>query len=162
MCKQAGKFQDIVDLIRTTLTSNNPTVTTIGEFIQRIQQLHFDDPTTTIFFNVLLWEEIFNKLDPQIQNLVMYNLKMDIERRMDLQVKNDRNYEKLRFVIRDDPSRIALEGFCTKCRYYITVPWDLLEYKKDMIRANTIDQSVMFIRCPNCKMDRSFRIPFIN
>ena len=121
MCKQDGKFQDIVDLIRTTLTSNNPTVTTIGEFIQRIQQLHFDDPTTTIFFNVLLWEEIFNKLDPQIQNLVMYNLKIDIERRMDLQVKNDRNYEKLRFVIRDDPSRIALEGFCTKCRYYITV-----------------------------------------
>ena len=162
MCKQAGKFQDIVDLIRTTLTSNNPTVTTIGEFIQRIQQLNFNDPGTTIFFNVLLWEEIFNKLDPQIQNLVMYNLKMDLERRIDLQVKNDRNYEKLRFKVRDDPRSIALEGYCTKCMYYIPVAVDFLEYKRDVICSNTVNQSITLIRCPNCKKDKSFQIPLLN
>ena len=163
MCKQA-KFQDIVDLIRTTLTSNNPTVTTIGEFIHRIQQLDFKDAGTTIFFNYLLWEEIFNKLDPQIQNLVMYNLKVDLERRMDLQVKNDRNYEKLRFKVRDDPRSIALEGYCTKCQYYIPMAVDLLEYKIRMICANTVNQPIMFIRCPNpnCKTEKSFQIPFLN
>jgi hypothetical protein len=162
MCKQAGKFQDIVDLIRTTLTSNNPTVTTIGEFIQQVQRLDFKDPNTTIFFNFLLWEEIFNNLDPQIQNLVMYNLKMDLERRMDLQVKNDRNYEKLRFKVRDDPRSIALEGYCTKYKYYLPVALDLFEYKKQMICANTVNQSIMFTKCPICKMDKSFRIPFLN
>ena len=114
MCRKIGRFQDIVDLIRTTLTSNDPAVTTIAEFIQQIQRLDFRDANTTIFFNYLLWEEIFNKLDPQIQNLVMFNLKMDLERRMDLQVKNDRNYEKLRFKVRDDPRSIALEGYCSK------------------------------------------------
>jgi len=108
MCRKCGRFQDIVDLIRTTLTSNDPVITTIAEFFQQIQQLNFSDPDTTIFFNFLLWEETFNKLDPQIQNLVMYNLKIDLERRMDLQVKNDRNYEKLRFKVKDDPRSIAL------------------------------------------------------
>jgi hypothetical protein len=164
ICKQAGTFQDIVDLIRTTLTSKNQTVTTIGEFIQQIQQLSFNDPDKTIFFNFLLWEETFNKLDPQIQNLVMYNLKIDLERRMDLQVKNDRNYEKLRFKVKDDPRSIALEGYCTKCRYYIPMAVDLLEYKIRMICASAVNQPIMFIKCPNpkCKMEKSFRIPFLN
>ncbi|MGA9842716.1 MAG: hypothetical protein WBQ25_10405 [Nitrososphaeraceae archaeon] len=118
----------------------------------------------TIFYNFILWDQSFNRLDPQIQNLVMFNLKVDLERRMDLQVKNDRNYEKLRFKVRDDPRSIALEGYCTKCQYYIPIAVDLLEYKIRMICANTVNQPIMFIRCPNpnCETEKSFRIPFLN
>ena len=116
MCRKIGRFQDIVDLIRTTLTSNDPAVTTIAEFIQQIQRLDFKDPTQTIFFNVLLWDQIFNRLDPQIKSLVMYNRKVEIERKMDLQVKNDKKYEKLRFQIRDDPkglqSKVIVQNVC--------------------------------------------------
>ena len=136
MCKQAGKFQDIIDLIKTTLLSDDPTVTTVREFIEQIQRLDFKDPNMTIFYNFLLWDQTFNRLDPYIQSLIMYNLKMNLERRMDLQVKNDRNYEKLRFKVRDDPRRIALEGYCTNCQYYIPIAVDLLEYKIRMICAN--------------------------
>ncbi|HEY7572876.1 MAG TPA: hypothetical protein VH796_16065 [Nitrososphaeraceae archaeon] len=162
MCRKCGRFQDIVDLIRNTLTSNDLAVTTIVEFIHQIQRLDFKDPTQTIFFSVLLWDQIFNRLDPQIKSLVMYTMKVEIERRMDLQVKNGKNYEKLRFKIRDDPEMIAIEGYCSKCMYYIPGAVDVLEYKMEMISANTINQPVLFIRCPNCKSDKSFRIPILN
>ena len=112
MCKQAGMFQDIIDLIKTTLLSDDPTVTTVREFIEQIQRLDFKDLNMTIFYNFILWDQTFNRLDPQIQNLVMFNLKVDFERRMDLQVKNDRDPEKLRFKVRDDTKSIALEGYC--------------------------------------------------
>ena len=81
---------------------------------------------------------------------------------MDLQVKNDRNYEKLRFDVRVASRIIALEGYCTKCQYYIPIAINLLEYKIRMICANTISQPTMFRGCPNCKSDKSFRIPFLN
>ena len=161
MCKQAGKFQDIIDLIKTTLLSDDPTVTTVREFIEQIQRLDFKDLNTTIFYNFILWDQTFHRLDPQIQNLVMFNLKVDLERRMDLQVKNDRNYEKLRFKVRDDHRSIALEGYCAKCQY-IPMAVDLLEYKIRMICANTVNQPIMFIRCPYCKREKSFQIPFLN
>jgi hypothetical protein len=164
MCKQAGMFQDIIDLIKMTLLSDDPTVTTVREFIEQIQRLDFKDLDMTIFYNFILWDQTLNRLDPQIQNLVMFNLKVDLERRMDLQVKNDRNYEKLRFKVRDDHRSIALEGYCAKCQYYIPMAVDLLEYKIRMICANTVNQPIMFIRCPNpnCETENSFRIPFLN
>ena len=45
MCKQAGKFQDIVDLINNYAASYYSAVTTIAEFIQQIQRLDFKDYT---------------------------------------------------------------------------------------------------------------------
>ena len=81
----------------------------------------------------------------------MFNLKVDLERRMDLQVKNDKNYEKLRLRL-----EMTLEALHSK------VGFGSFRVQEQMICANTVNQSIMFTKCPICKMDKSFRIPFLN
>ena len=146
-----GSF--VVDEFRRRLNSNVQT-RDMRELFQRIGVVYNSDIEKAKFF-VDLWNETLDELDPESRKLVLYNIKLEIERRMEDRIEGHATFEKARFEIRNRYDFVAIEGNCKKCKICFSLGIDLRSYLNvanlfptepvtgDCVKCNTYD-SVVF------------------
>jgi hypothetical protein len=100
---------------------------------------------------------IIRRLDLTRRKLFFYQVKLDVENRMQNIVKNAAEYEKLRSSIKDKPWLVATEGRCKNCKHLVDIQAELLPYMK----LRVAQRASMVLGCPNCEEERSILIPIL-
>jgi hypothetical protein len=148
-------FLEYIEYFKEVLDNSN--VMTFEGFFQYIMLPRLKDKEKGARY-FRLWNDTINDLEPQVKELVLYNIKLDLERRMERQVEFYKNYEEVRFAIRDKPHMIAIEGHCKQCNHFITFPFSLQMYNKRMTYAHIIP---LVIKCHNCQKKDSLSLPYL-
>jgi hypothetical protein len=103
-----------------------------------------------------LWNETFDDLDRRTKMLVLYQMKLNTERRFeDTKVFLTKEYEEMRFEKRNDYERIVVEGECKKCGVGpLALPY--LDYRKEYAYAGPTNP--ILLNCPKCDTENSLSI----
>jgi hypothetical protein len=156
-CKEKGVFGNIVDRLREILYSDR-IIMTVPELLQvAINSGYKDLDEANQFFD--LYYETLDQLDPEIREFHLYDLKLDIQRRMDKLATSTKVYEKVRFEIRGDYDTVALEGFCKICNAYFTIDILILGFRAMVILQT--DEEGTKMRCPGCNIEKSLIFPHL-
>jgi hypothetical protein len=83
----------------------------------------------------------------------LYALKLDIEGRMKDLSYNFERFEKMRFSIRKDYDKVALECLCAICKRLVYIKFDLLDYRKRIANPENELASVILAKCQQCNTD---------
>jgi hypothetical protein len=156
-CKEKGVFGSIVERLREILYSDR-IVMTVLELLQiAIDSGYKDIDEANLFFDV--YDETLNQLDPEIREFHLYDLKLDIQRRMDKLATSTKVYEKVRFEVRGDYDKVALEGFCKICDAYFTIDIYILGFRA--LTMLQTDEEGTKMRCPGCNIEKSLIFPHL-
>ena len=98
-------------------------------------------------------DETINELEPEIQKLGLYALKLDIEDGMKDLSYTFEKFEKMRFSIRKDYDEVALESLCGICKSLVYIKLDLLDYRKRIANSYFELASIILAKCQQCKTD---------
>lgn len=156
-CKDNGVFGEIVYLFRKILCSDTITIKTIYDLFTHTMTLDFENQERIKYFNDL-WDKTMNELDPALQQLFLYYLKLDIEEKMDMRVGYFKGFEETRYSIKENPDTIALEARCFKCGLYYPIGLNILEYRDKILHAN--GKPFTLTGC-GCNEDNSVVVPII-
>jgi hypothetical protein len=100
-----------------------------------------------------LWKEAFNEMKTDIKEILLYNMKADIEQRMFYECKSLKGYEDARLHFRNDILSVVLEAYCKNCNLGYPVALDLIDYS-DFYMNTLPDRSVTHVGklyCHLCK-----------
>jgi hypothetical protein len=145
-CRDRGVFDKLVQHI-WHIAHANLDITNMQDLFERVADLGFEDQDIRrMFFD--LWHESLEELEANQKALVLYQMKLDAERRF--QNKKEyftKEYEEKRFQYRDNYEYIVVEGSCQNCG---TGPLALsyLEYRKGF--ANVARNDSIKLDCPIC------------
>jgi activator of HSP90 ATPase len=105
-----------------------------------------------------LYRETIDELNPEVQNIVRYQLKLSTERRFEDKMNYlSKDYEKHRFMFRADHESIVLEGNCEKCKQRTTKVISYFDYRD---KTTLIDRNdPIRLDCEICKTKDSYVIP---
>jgi hypothetical protein len=105
-----------------------------------------------------LYRATIKELDPEVQNIVYYQLKLSTERRFEDKMNYlSKDYEKHRFMFRADHKSIVLEGYCEKCKQRTTKVISYFDYRN---KTTLIDRNdPIRLDCKICKTRDSYVIP---
>jgi hypothetical protein len=106
-----------------------------------------------------LYRETIDELNPEVQDIVLYQLKLSTERRFE--DKNNylsKDYEKLRFMFRADHKSIVLEGNCEKCKQRTITVISYFEYRKRFVLAER--DNPIRLDCEICNTKDSYVISY--
>jgi len=156
-CNDRKEFRNIIVLFRQGISEGN--LLKITDLFNYIWRLDFEDLQTRIRFNNIFFETLA-ELDPEIQKLILYALKLDIERRMKAVSDNFENFERARFMKRADYNKVALEGFCSICDRLIYIGVDVRDYRKSVVDSYSERTRFLSGKCPECNKD-SLIIPIV-
>jgi hypothetical protein len=84
-------------------------------------------------------------------------VKLEVENRIQNNLENPAEYEKLRFSIKDKPWLVATEGRCKNCKRLVHIEAELLPYMK----LKVAQRASMVYGCPICNKERSVFIPIL-
>jgi hypothetical protein len=155
-CKDRGVFENITVLFREAVSSDIPFISIIDLF-QYVLRFKFNDKERMIYFNNL-FDETINELDSKTKELILCSLKLEIEDRMKEQAGYFEGFEKMRFTLRADFRKIALESFCIGCQQFFHIPFDLLEYRKK-VRNSYNEFLELTTKCRRCGLDNGLILP---
>lgn len=105
-----------------------------------------------------VWYEVIHVLQPEIQNMMLYRMKLSIERSFESMHDLTKEYEEFRFRLRGKYQKIALEGYCRKCDLRRNVALHYLNYVKRFI---LVAKNEIRVKCPICKTKDSIIIPYL-
>jgi hypothetical protein len=127
-CKEKGAFGEIVQHIIDVLHSKH-IINSMQELFEHVADLGFKDEKIRRDF-MDLWNKIFEELDQNIKALVLFQMKLDAERRFQNSKEYlTKEYEEVRFQNRNNYDSIVIEGTCDKCGTGpVILPY--LEYRK--------------------------------
>ena len=140
-CKDNRVFGEIVGLFKEILRSDMP-VKTITDLLTYAMNLNFPTLGKREYFNKI-WDMTMEELDPAVKQLVLYHLKLDIEEKMEMQSRFLKEFEKMRYRIRESPHMIALEGRCFSCGLYIAIGMPILKYRDKILHAYGISLNII-------------------
>jgi hypothetical protein len=161
-CWQKRVFDKLIQHILDIAHSKSHAINNIRELFEHLVDLGFkDEKTRKDFWNI--WLETIKELNTKTQQLVLFQIKLDAERRF--QNKKEyltSEYEEMRFLYRGDYSRIAVEGNCEKCNLQQgSVMLDLLDYREALTQHSAPTDSIR-TQCPVCSTKDSLVIPNFN
>jgi hypothetical protein len=118
-CMQKKLFGNIVNLLKNALNDEEIQIYTVSDLLHNITTCNFKDQNSKVIFTKL-WDETIKELDPKVKDLVLYNLKLSLERDIQNHVSAYQSYEKMWFDNKNDPKVVAVECSCTNtnCEYY--------------------------------------------
>ena len=159
-CWEKRVFDKLIQRI-LNIADSNRAIKNIRELFECLVDLGFkDEKTRKDFWNI--WLETIKELDTKTQQLVLHQMKLDVERRF--QNKKEyltSEYEEMRFLYRGDYSRIAVEGSCEKCNLQQgSIMLDILDYREALARGLPTDS--IRSQCPLCNTKDSLVIPNFN
>jgi hypothetical protein len=156
-CKDKEVFRKIVILIGKVLTGGSP-IASIIDLFNNVLQFDFEDRESRVYFNNL-FDETIDELDSKTKALILYSLKLGFEKSMEERVNHFEGFEKKRFILRADPHKIALECFCTKCKF-VSIQVSLILYRRTSTHASAYERTLA-AKCPFCQTPRSLQIPIL-
>lgn len=154
--KEKGLFGKLVDHV-ILLCNSNLSIQNMQQLFQKLVDFGLDDKEDRRNF-LDLFHETIEELEPEVKELVLYQMKLSAERRFEIKKQYlSRSYERRRFRHRDDYGRIVLEGDCESCKIGSIVVWDYIDYRKKFSSLNRDDP--IRLDCGNCGAKNSFVIP---
>jgi predicted Zn-ribbon and HTH transcriptional regulator len=145
-----GLFGQIASVCKNILESELK-IHSIQDLFEHLIILPFNknisSATTKNLWN--LWKESFNQLDPNLQELFLYRIKLFLERQIEEKVKSFSEYERLRFRFRHDVHVIVIEEQCKQCNFITIKDFDILTYL-DKLNLSPYEPLVAS-KCPKCK-----------
>ncbi|HZC50274.1 MAG TPA: hypothetical protein VE244_14575 [Nitrososphaeraceae archaeon] len=154
-CRDRGVFDKLIQHI-WYIAHTNLGITNMQDLFERVVDLGFEDEDIRrMFFD--LWRESLEELGSNQKALVLYQMKLDAERRFQNKKKYfTKEYEEKHFQYRDNYENIVVEGNCEKCG---TGPLALsyLEYRKRL--AHVARNDSIKLDCPVCSSKDSLIIP---
>jgi hypothetical protein len=144
-CVKNSVFDRLVELMCSIVNLDpDPKLASIVDLFRYIFNSNFRDSQVQGELSCL-WFETVQELDPDTRKIQIHQLKLDLERKFaNNQEGVRRQYEELRFKLRQDYEKIALEGDCLNCKYSGSVELHYTEYFK------IINGKAMAARCPQC------------
>lgn len=94
-----------------------------------------------------LWNETFDEMPENIQELLLYDIKLSIERKMLYQAKSVKTYEEARLKFKEFPRVLAVEGYCNNCNLSYPIAANTRDYLE---RTNFLPNKIMS-KCLQCK-----------
>jgi hypothetical protein len=88
--------------------------------------------------------------------VVLYNIKLSIERNMEDRIKAYRSYEKTWFQFKGDPERVVIECACKKCEYYTPIAISIMEYRERSLYSHINPSNLSTLNLLNYHKNRSY------
>jgi hypothetical protein len=111
--KELGLFGLFIDRYREQLESD--VINRQGFFQQLLILPGYDTDSDIHFYK--LWKDSIMELDQHTGMRLYHHLKLDFERKAEDECHAFRNFESLRFKVRDTPQSVVVEGHCNACGY---------------------------------------------
>jgi hypothetical protein len=111
--KELGLFGLFIDRYRQQLKSD--VINRQGFFQQLLILPGYDTDSDIHFYE--LWKDSIMELDQDTRMRLYHHLKLDLERKAEYECHAFRNFESLRFKVRDTPQSVVVEGHCNACGY---------------------------------------------
>jgi hypothetical protein len=102
-----------------------------------------------------LWDETFKEMSSEVQELLLFDMKLEIERRMMHRAMAPQKYEKYRMKYIQLSRVLTMEGYCKNCNLGHPLLMKFLEYHE---RTNFLPNDPIISECPQCK-NNSMHIP---
>lgn len=96
-----------------------------------------------------LWNETLQELDPRTKELVLYQLKLEFEERIENKVQDPKSFEIERFEKRADPYHIVTQTACKNCGRVEYGTLNYLEYRSRLTQIGLNEP--LLETCPECK-----------
>src|SRR5215212_3224518 len=154
-CRDKGVFNKLIEHI-VDIAHSNLGIRNMSDLFDHVVHLDFKEAETRRYF-LDLWREAVEELESNQKALVLYQMKLDAERRFQTRTEYfTKEYEEKRFQYRDNYENIVVEGNCKKCG---TGPLALsyLDYRKGF--ANVVRGDSIKLDCPICGSKDSLVIP---
>jgi hypothetical protein len=130
-CMQRNLFGSIVNLLKNALNDEEIPINDVSDLLHNITTCNFREQNSKVIFTKLL-DETIKGLEPKVKDIVLYNLKLSLERDIQNHINAYQTYERMWFNNKSDPNVVAVECSCTNtnCGYYTPVVIGLMEYKE--------------------------------
>jgi hypothetical protein len=156
--KERGIFGKFADLLRQVLNDGTP-IRNVLDLLSAVRvSNHVKEAAKN---NPSAAREdlyaIIRRMDLKRRQLFFHQVKLDIENRMQNNLENPAEYEKLRFSIKDKPWLVATEGRCKNCKRPVHIEAELLPY----MELKVAQRASMVYGCPSCNKERSVFIPIL-
>jgi hypothetical protein len=154
-CKDNNVFGDHVGRLREVLYSNRD-LKPQREFFTQLKYVphkNMENGKRTMH----LWNEALNELELSAKQQYMHSLKVEIEKNMEMVVRNHRSFERIRYELKSAQDMVAVEALCVMCELYWPVGVNLVEY---MERKELASREYITAVCPGCDI-RSLIIPSV-
>ena len=94
-------------------------------FIHRLMEFDFKkSENSKLLFRLILWNSSLNALDEHTRNVFLHNVKLDIERKVEEELKNLGGYERLRLkALQHSEIQVILESNCTQMSIVYPENW---------------------------------------
>lgn len=142
-----GKF--VIDPLRESLESNRRTRNIRQLRNASLVILPTNDPDNDML-HLSLWEETLSEMTPDVQDMLLYNMKLDIEHMMMYKCTYPKLYEEARYSYRSELKKVILEAYCADCKLTNCVYINTIEYLR---RSNLLTNEPITHECPECKKD---------
>jgi hypothetical protein len=155
-CRDKGIFNKLIEHIVDVAHSNHD-IKNMRDLFEHVMDLDFKERETRRYF-LDLWRETIEELEPEVAALILFQMKMNAERRFqNIREYFTREYEEMHFQNRNDYERIVVEGDCVKCNFQTVIALPYLDYRKRFSLV-TRDDTIK-LGCPECGTKDSLVIP---
>lgn len=105
-----------------------------------------------------LENEVLEDLQPEVKDVILHEIKLSVEGRFQQSKGHlSREYEKQRFRLRSEHTKIVLEGCCEKCKQQTIVSWSYIDYREKWVDADEYNN--IHFDCPKCNTKDGCIIP---
>ena len=154
--KDKGVFDKFIHHI-IDLYNSNLSIKNISHLFTYAAEMRFKDKEISENF-LNLYRETIEESDPDVQEIVLHQLKLLTERRFEDKMNYlSKDYEKYRFMFRTDYESIVLEGNCEKCKQRTILILSYFEYRKKSVLVDLNDP--IRLDCKICNAKDSYVIP---
>lgn len=157
--KERGKLDELLtSILRDTLSNPKRQINTIRDLITGSPLPNFNDEKHARLY-LEIWHGAFQELpDDETRNYCLYWLKLGIEALMETTPpRNIKDFEELRYDLRNNYDMLALEGKCSNC-HPSAVPIKIIEY---MNRVSPSSDNFIVAKCTVCHQNRQIELPML-
>ncbi len=99
-------------------------------------------------------DELKNDWNIEFYFKVLYDLKLNIEKILEVKVRNWKVYEETRYLYRNYFDIVTVEGYCDNCSLYVSIGLKTREFVKSNIKhaGPNINSDNLLISCPQCSI----------
>jgi len=89
-----------------------------------------------------------DELDPDVRKLFLHDQKLLFDVKMG-HLALTKEYEDLRYNLREDPENIVLEGFCSGCNRHGVIEMKITQYYRRVAYADDVERKGLYILVPS-------------
>ncbi|MFZ0328285.1 MAG: hypothetical protein WBP64_04940 [Nitrososphaeraceae archaeon] len=146
-------------ILRNTLSQPRRPIYTMRDLIIGSPLPNFNDEKHANLY-LEIWHEAFQELpDDETRNYCLYWLKLGIEALMETTPpRNIKDFEELRYDLRNNYDMLALEGPCSNCHLPSAISIRIIEY---MNRVSPSSDNFIVTKCTFCRQNCRIELPML-